>query len=649
MVIQVQKTKHHNKYPHLKILGIIILSSLYLEVILRLKNTPVFLNVGLLYILGYIIVLGFLITFIESLLPPKLAKFFVGFILFLITFIFISQMIYFAIFKNYYSIYSALNSAQALQFNDVIFDAFIKNWFTVILMILPFGLYVAFINKVEFATNSGLLMFRLTLVLVLLSLFLGQLYAVGLNKDKVGSDYQFYYHATSANKVVERFGLLAYIRIELRDSLFPNKAEVVVIDQPPVIIKPEIAYNILDIDFETLIKNETDESIVNMHKYFMALNPTEKNKMTGIYKDYNVIQITAEGFSHLAVDKDITPTLYKLANEGIVFNDFYNPIWNVSTSDGEYAHMTGLIPKNGVWSMREAADNFMPFVLGKQFSSLNYKTMAYHNHTYTYYDRHITYPSFGYDYKGLGSGLEVRETWPESDIEMMELSIKDYLNSDNFHAYYMTVSGHMRYTFADNFIASKNRDLVEHLDYNDNVKAYFATQIELDKALEYLLQQLKVNNVLDKTLIVMTSDHYPYGLDKTDIDHLAGHVVEETFELYRNAMIIYTPDMDNLVIDKPVSSLDVLATVSNLLGLDYDSRLLVGNDVFSSSPTLVIFNDQSFITDKGKYDANTQTFIANENVEVSEEYVQSMSKIVRDKFHFSKLILEKDYYSYVID
>src|SRR5690606_8569400 len=198
-------------------------------------------------------------------------------------------------------------------------------------------------------------------------------------------------------------------------------------------------------------------------------------------------------------------------------------------------------------------------------------------------------------YKGLGNGLEVKETWPESDLEMMQVTLPEYINHEPFHVYYMTVSGHLLYTFSGNYIANKNKELVEHLPYSDEAKAYLATQIELDRALAYLLEQLEEAGVLERTVIALSADHYPYGLDKRTIDELAGHPVEENFELYKNVFILYTKNMEPVTIDKPASSLDILPTLLNLFGLEYDSRLLMGRDLFSDSPPLVILDRKSVV------------------------------------------------------
>ena len=91
----------------------------------------------------------------------------------------------------------------------------------------------------------------------------------------------------------------------------------------------------------------------------------------------------------------------------------------------------------------------------------------------------------------------------------------------------MTVSGHANYTFRGNYIATKNRDAVKDLPYNEGGRAYMATQIEVDKAMEYLLERLREKGMAERTLIVMNADHYPYQMDKEDYDQLAGTKLEE--------------------------------------------------------------------------------------------------------------------------
>jgi phosphoglycerol transferase MdoB-like AlkP superfamily enzyme len=254
----------------------------------------------------------------------------------------------------------------------------------------------------------------------------------------------------------------------------------------------------------------------------------------------------------------------------------------------------------------------------------------------------------GYTYKAVGNGLDMKETWPESDLEMMEKTIPEYISSQPFHTYYMTVSGHLQYTFYGNAMSGKNKSLVENLPYSETGRAYIACQIEFDRAMEYLLNQLEAAGIADKTLIAISADHYPYGLDDNSLDELAGHKVEENFELYKSTFILYTKGMQPTIVDKPCSSLDIIPTLSNLLGLSYDSRLLMGRDIFSDSTPLVIFSNRSFITDKGSYNSKTKEFIPKEGAEVDKDYVKKTSAIINNKFYYSAKILENDYYAKVL-
>ncbi|MDD4718007.1 MAG: LTA synthase family protein, partial [Eubacteriales bacterium] len=127
-----------------------------------------------------------------------------------------------------------------------------------------------------------------------------------------------------------------------------------------------------------------------------------------------------------------------------------------------------------------------------------------------------------------------------------------------------------------------------------------------------------------------------------------GHTVESNFELYKSSLLIYAKGMEPITIDKPVSSMDIIPTISNLLGLEYDSRLLMGSDIFSDAQPLVIFDNRSFITDRGKYNSLTREFTPSEGVVVEDGYVKGILDVIDKKFYFSAKILDLDYYAEVI-
>ena len=389
-----------------------------------------------------------------------------------------------------------------------------------------------------------------------------------------------------------------------------------------------------------------------MDEYFSSQEASKKNQYTGMFKGKNLIAIVGESFSSLVIREDLTPNLYKLYKEGFQFDNFYTPIFPVSTADGEYITDTSLIPKEGVWSFKEIIGNYVPYSYANVFEKIGYSSNAYHNHTATYYERDKYIETMGYDsYLAVGTGLENRmdtSNWPNSDYEMMKTTIDDYINNEKFMAYYMTVSGHMNYTKMGNAMTYKNWEQVKDLPYSERAKGYLAANIELDKAVGELLNRLEQAGKLEDTVIVISGDHYPYGLTIDEINELSTYARDEKFEKVKMPFLIWSGSMkEPIKVEKIGSSLDVLPTVLNLFRAEFDSRLLMGRDILSDTEPLVIFSDRSFITDKGKYNAVTEEFIPNEGVTVEEGYVDKINAIIYKKYQISRLILENDYYRHI--
>jgi phosphoglycerol transferase MdoB-like AlkP superfamily enzyme len=418
---------------------------------------------------------------------------------------------------------------------------------------------------------------------------------------------------------------------------------------------PDTQPNTLDIDFAALAASRSDPTLASLDRYFGAADPTYQNDYTGAFKGKNIIWIVAESFSSWALDETHTPTLYNLAHSGFVFTNYYAPLWGVSTSDGEYTQLTGLLPKANVWSMAQSADNSLPFSFGNQLSEQGYRSLAFHDGTYTYYDRNRSLPNLGYDFSAVGHGLDLpsADLWPASDVDMIDASADRYLGQGPFNIYYLTISGHMYYTFGGDAMAAKHEADVADLPYSEGPRAYIAAQMEFDQAVKDLIDRLKAAGELDNTVLVISGDHYPYGLTTSDIDELAGHAVDQSFGLYHSSLIIWSGDMTTpVVVDKPCYSVDILPTLSNLFGLPYDSRLLMGHDILSDAAPLVIFANHSWLTDKGRFDASTDAFTpepgADFGSETPADYARRMMSEVNQRFAASAAVLDKDYYRQVL-
>lgn len=567
---------------------------------------------------------------------------------------------------------------------------------SVILSIIPFIL-LALVPLVAFCLlrsaivydegQSGAVRIMLAAVLVVCQL-------AGSLTSSLGGAKSYYTYEFTANTAVPQFGLVTMLRLEIQYAIFGTpEAPLPVID--PGILPSESAdpsdggsetpsetpvvygYNTLDIDFDALAAGTSDSTLQALHQYLGGLTPSQQNEYTGMFEGKNLILITAEAFSPYVISEELTPTLYRLTHEGFVFNNYYQPNWTQSTSGGEFAVMTGIIPNwfGNLTAFNASADKNMATALGWQFRELGYNVPAWHDNEYTYYNRDETHPNLGYDYQGIGNGLVLATNqWPNSDLEMMQATVDGYIsdyveNGTPFHAYYMTVSGHCNYNWGGNAMARKHQAEAQaaYPDASETVQAYIACNLELEAAMTYLVEQLEEAGIADDTLIVLTADHYPYQMSSGDVDYyneLRGFTdTERDTSRYRNTLIMWSAAIEEPVeVDTPCSSIDIVPTLCNLFGLDYDSRLYSGRDVFatnyeadqaSTCMPLVIFANTGFgnswITAAGTYEASTGTFTPNEGITVDDNYVSLVSQLVQAKYTYAKQMIQQDYYQILED
>ena len=561
--------------------------------------------------------------------------------------IFAAQIVYYYIFETFFTFYSMLNGAQVVEFQEVIWDAIFHEIIPIIVMFALGGTAIFFSTHCDDEKiSSGVNKERTSkVVLLIISAVIFFSSAAGtfaicfVDDENPSSPHQNLWSIGEIQGSVKCSGLMGAMTIDLYRLIFGFEPQL---PDTETVAEVSADDNVIGtLDFGAMAEGEKDKTVKAMHEYFGSVEPTEKNSKTGIFKGKNLIFITAESFTDFAVDPVYTPTLYKLQTEGYTFTNFYNPIWGVSTLDGEYVNLQGLVPKPGVWSMKESSKNSLPFTLGNQLRKEGYQTKAYHNHSIYYYDRNISHPNLGYDFSGQDGGYHFKNTWPESDLEMIDKTTSDFLTADEdgeiqpFHVYYLTVSGHMNYNFYGNDMASKNEEAVKDLDMSEPCRAYMACNIELDRALGLLLARLEEAGELDNTVIAIAGDHYPYGLSEENISEFRGHEIDTEYEMYESTFILWSMGMEPEKVDKVCSNMDILPTLSNMFGLEYDSRLLMGRDIFSDSEGFVVFKDKDWISERGT---------RGDLIESDREYASLMDEKVRNMFNYSALTLDKDYY-----
>lgn len=646
---------------------------IYFEVLLRLfTGTGVFQH--LIYPVFFGMAAGFFCTCLTSLFPDKVNRIISIVLLLTMTVLFITE----CLVRNTFQVYMTLGSIRSgaggvvTGFGGTLAGAIFRGLLIIVIFLIPTVLYILFGEKKVHAWQYQMSFQPIVLLVSAFFLIIGSFTAAhGATRKTYTDHYEF-------NNATEMFGLLTSLRLDIKNG--GKTAELVLLEEEEA--EAEAAaeeaaaieaakhegYNELKVDFDQLLEESENDTQRSMAKYIKSKKSSNKSDYTSIFEGKNLILICAEAFSDTVISEELTPTLYRLVHNGFYFSDYYQPTWGGSTVTGEYSFVLGLIPTNGVECMPDTIGKNLYFTMGNQLRRQGYYSRCYHNGEYDYYDRDLTHENLGYDkYLGSGNGLEVLTGGEYSmDETMFETTMNTYLDQQPFSIYYMTLSGHCTYDATDERV-TRNWDTVTSVigeDHEDKTLYYYCYQYELEKAVKVMVEKLEKAGIADDTVICLTADHYPYGLsasatfgnDEDYVSDLYGYPIRDDFDRDHNTLIIWSGCLENeyqdLVceISEPTYSLDILPTLSNLFGVPFDSRLMIGRDVFSNLEPLVVWNDYSWISAKGRYNsANGKFTPAAGETNVEQSYIERVNQEVANKISFSGKLIAEDYYTRFMD
>ena len=312
---------------------------------------------------------------------------------------------------------------------------------------------------------------------------------------------------------------------------------------------------------------------------------------------------------------------------------------------------TSLIAINtGEIASQRYADNTYVTTLAKVFSSKGYTVNAYHNNYKIYYNRENYFKALGYDtfLDSTGFGLE------DCSSDLMVGNIINWIpvfNELDF-SFWVTYSGHQPYTMdtltdTTQYPLSVQEeyktyiDLVQSVypDLNESVQLYLAKNISLDKAIENYITAYEMMGKLDSLVIAFYGDHHAKLYDK--------EIKEEAYQKLGRSLddtpfVIWYPGIEMQVIDKVCTDIDLMPTIFNLYGLDYDKSTVLGNDIFDNRYQGFSFDAGWNIKSNGfDYDAETKTFT---RLEISEEDAYSLLNRYMEYQEISNLIFMNDYF-----
>ena len=657
----------------------------YMELVLRLWDSGRFWGSGLIYIILFSVGAGLVINFVISLFPLRVGRVLNLVFLSGITLLFLVQTVFYSIFRTYLEVEAVGMAGMVLaDFYAETVRGIGRSILPVLFLLIPLILLCVTGRWKRQPIRPNEKKWTALAAVLLHVLVIG---SILLNNTGTLSLRAIYQERFVLPLAIQNFGMLTGTRLDVQYSLFgrpegdiagameilgitdeeePEPIEEDNEPEPPEngdngeeyepieIEEPVVfGYNILDIDFEALLETETRESVREMHLFFSSREGSRQNEFTGMFEGKNLIWIIGEAFHGIAIHPEVTPTLYQISQEGFIFPNFYTPDTGFSTTGGEFGTLLGLIPTHRL-AFQETANRYMPFAFGNLFRDQGYATFAFHNHNHTFNGRNLTHPNLGYDFRAIGRGLDIARVWPASDLEMIQVTVGEFINEPQFHVYYLTVSGHLEYNFFGNAMAMRHQDAVADLPYSTAARAYLATQMELDLAIRYLIDALEEAGRLEETVIVLSGDHYPYGLrNRQDMEDLRGAPFEHPeFDVHRSPLIIWNAAMEEpVVVESFCSFYDVMPTLANLFALPFDSRLVMGVDLLSDSVPLVQFARRHWISQYGRFNAHTRAFTPHpwiDEGQVPENHVEQMQARATLEERFSGRIIAYDYYRIVL-
>ena len=182
----------------------------------------------------------------------------------------------------------------------------------IFLFLLPAVLYGIFGRKQVFIPDFSEKL-RHGTIFTLAALFIVTLFTVNFHKPFSNA----YDHQYSFQSAVSNFGLITGIRLDATRNISGDDGgfeamdmaaleETVVeseIEKESVETEPEYGDSIMNIDFKALAE-QSSGVYAEMDNYVASLQPSSKNKYTGIFEGKNLIFITAEAFSEELIDPE---------------------------------------------------------------------------------------------------------------------------------------------------------------------------------------------------------------------------------------------------------------------------------------------------------------------------------------------------------
>ncbi len=561
-------------------------------------------------------------------------------------------------FLNFLGVYISFNtSSQFGAVTDYIFDflaSFKLEYYLVFIPIVIFIIYLIMIHKKD---CQKLKFNKVNLLLIPTFILLCGIYYLTLtipfmqNKLQIEDNKTLFKNPDVPTLAVNQFGPIVFGALDLKTFLFPtNDSEAVFKFNGG---QNTVSSREVPKALEEIAKNEKNKTYANLNNYFLSQKVTDYNDYTGMFEGKNVIVILMESVGEAIINEKYFPNFTKLYNEGWHWENNYSPRNSCATGNNEFSAMTSLYSIYNSCTSNVYRKNTYFEAIFNLFNNKGYTTTSMHDFQEWYYYRRTIHPNMGSGKYYDASNLKIKTAgyygeWP-SDIEFFEKAMDIVLNDESdkpFMTWLTTVTSHQPYstssTYGDLYL-----DYFKGEGYSTSTSRYLSKLKVVDEAIKTLINRLTEAGELDNTVIVLLADHYPYGLNKTQVAEMIKHDLKD-YEIERTPFVIYNPSMTPKSFTEYNSYINLVPTLANLMGLEYDPRLYMGTDLLSDDyESRVVFADGSWKNEIAYYNASTSKITYYGDKIYTDEEIQKINSEISLKISMSSTAIKNNYFNYL--
>ncbi len=485
------------------------------------------------------------------------------------------------------------------------------------------------------------------------------------DKYQTTSNKDLFLTVSNTTNSITKFGSSTFALLDIRQKFFPITVEETFVSS----VNNNNYYKnnesdlyeqiegISDSEWKQIVAATEKKDYKSLNEYFMSLPKEYQNEYTGMFEGKNVIFILMESVNDIIVEyPEYYPNFAKILEHSFYFKNNYSPRNACATLNNEFSGMTSLYSVSKVCTGKEYINNTYFQSVFNLYNEQNYVTFSAHDYTEAYYPRKKFHTNMGSgEYYGVQK-LKISYSneyinWANDDeflAKVNEIIKEKRAGNQKFMTWLTTVSSHQPYSVSS-IQGDKYYSMTKGKGIPEDVRRFMSKLKIVDNALGVLLEGLEEQGILNDTVIVLYGDHYPYGISTNHLNKVLSYDTAEDKNAERVPLAIYNPAIEGKVFEQYTTYVNILPTIANLFNLDYDPRLMLGNDMLSKNyESLVVFADGSWKNENAYYDASSRK-VKYYNDEYTEEDTIMITKNVSTKLKVSTKAIETNYFNYLND